>query len=408
MRTLSANPLMDTVLAVHTDGEPLVCNDDHSGRRSKVTFPATADVTYYLQVGHYGGTLLPGDPGPGALQVQVVEQPTPTNDDVTTPEVVSGETGETDVDTTLATHAAGDPSQPTETSHTLWYVWQATSDGVVAFDTRSDDAQPPDTFLYAFPAGGPTTASTALAFNDDVAPANRLSRIAFDVEAGTTYRILVGTRSGHDPFRLGWSEFDPVATTTELQARSPSPYAVQLVSTTTGPSDGTVTFLRDGVVLGRVATDRRRRAAGSLTFQRPGPGTFTAEFYPDDPAFRPSASAPRGLEVDAPETLRPTTSSSTPSTARRPRPFGARHHLRRHRRPRHPGHRAALGRRHDRLVPLGRAGDGSFDVPRHPHPDRASTPCCAPSRARPWRRCGPSTRTTTTRASPPHGWGSRR
>ncbi len=305
VRTLSADPLMDTVLAVHTAGEALVCNDDHSGRRSKVTFPATADVTYYLQVGHYGGTPLPGDPGPGPLQVQVVEQPTPTNDDVTTPEVISGETGETAVDTTLATHAAGDPSQPTASSHTLWYEWQATSDGVVAFDTRSDRPEHPDTFLVAFPDDdGPTTTETALAFNDDVDGANRGSRITFDVAAGTTYRILAGTRSGHDPFRLGWAEFDPVATATDLEATSPSAGLVDLAVVVTRDDgevpSGSVAISDGDDLVATLPLTAAGTAVRRLRYRTAGTHDYSAAFQPDGPLEQPSSSPDVSVSVAAP------------------------------------------------------------------------------------------------------------
>ena len=206
---------MDTVLAAHTAATPdayplasVACNDDTTpiGRRSRITFLATAGTTYYLQVGHYGGSPQSGDPGPGPLQLSLSAAAANPNDDASTPTELGDPPGSVSVDTTNATHSASDPSRPNATYRSLWYSFEASVTGRIVFDAAGSSATSPDTLLYAFPGSGPTTLADALEYNDDLDEDNDdyRSRIAIDVVFGQTYRVLAGTRGDHGVFTLSW------------------------------------------------------------------------------------------------------------------------------------------------------------------------------------------------------------
>ncbi len=237
VETSATTPQLDTVLAAHTAATPgtyplttVGCNDDATGigRLSRLTFPAAAGTTYYLQVGHYGGAPQSGDPGPGPLQLHLSAVEAAPHDDASTPTGLGAAPGTISVDTTHATHGTGDPSRPTATYRSLWYSFEASADGAVSFEAAGSTSATPDTLLYAFPATGPTTLADALEFSDDVDEdgGDRRSRLVVEVVAGQTYRILAGTRDGHGEFTLSWQSteapthavHDDVADATVLDA----------------------------------------------------------------------------------------------------------------------------------------------------------------------------------------------
>ena len=78
---------------------------------------------------------------------------------------------------------------PQDTARSVWFSWTATQNGRAVFDTAGADF---DTLLGAY-SGDNVFNLTRLALDDNAFGLQ--SRIAFDVLAGTTYSILVASRS---------------------------------------------------------------------------------------------------------------------------------------------------------------------------------------------------------------------
>jgi hypothetical protein len=79
-----------------------------------------------------------------------------------------------------------------QTWNTVWYVFTASADGMLTFDTCGSTY---DTVVSVF--GGSCASPTSIACNDDVGPNDvacgaTQSRVSIDVAAGQTYRIEVG------------------------------------------------------------------------------------------------------------------------------------------------------------------------------------------------------------------------
>ena len=99
---------------------------------AETSFTATQGEVFAISVaGDYGAA------GPFELDWDIYVPPVPpTNDDFSTPTVLTGDSGSTNVDNTYATAETGEPSHAGfPASHSVWYQWTAPSDGEVTLDT---------------------------------------------------------------------------------------------------------------------------------------------------------------------------------------------------------------------------------------------------------------------------------
>jgi hypothetical protein len=109
----------------------------------------------------------------------------PANDDFDSATQISGLPFEDLIDTSQATVAADDPAAG-EAGFTVWYAFAATSDTVVEANTFGSDY---DTVLAVWV--GSRGALALLDFDDDTVGLQ--SRVRFNVTAGTTYYLMVGS-----------------------------------------------------------------------------------------------------------------------------------------------------------------------------------------------------------------------
>jgi len=173
-------------------GTALACDDDFCGFpwQSQIMFPVTAGTTYTLQIGNYpfgGGT-------PGAGQFTLNVSAAVPEDDCNTPALIVG-TGAFAFDNTAATTGVdgqtealcviyGNPAVTTD----LWYQWVAPFTGICQYDTCGSGV---DTKIAAYAGAGCPLPGTALACDDD--GCGLQSRVQFNVTAGSTYTLQLGT-----------------------------------------------------------------------------------------------------------------------------------------------------------------------------------------------------------------------
>jgi hypothetical protein len=276
----------DTILAAFTGScntlYPVAgaCNDDSSGRQSRISFPATGGTTYYFLVTSYAttsgtlsfhltsqnaaGTATPTrtftprpptptatGPRPTATFTVRVPSPTPTlraptptatstsappptpgaggaacpNDSCTNPMDVTTTPFRYSMVTTSATADASDPAPPCgnrSRAKSVWFRYTPPSNGSVVANTYGSNY---DTLLAAFTKPDSTFYSVAGACNDD--SSGTQSRIAFQATAGVSYYFLVTAYSnngGNLVFQLTFQGTGNVATPTPTStSRPPTP-----------------------------------------------------------------------------------------------------------------------------------------------------------------------------------------
>ena len=132
------------------------------------SFQAVAGQTYYIAVAGY---YYPNATGVFQLNWSPVKPVgPPPNDNFASPTVLTGDWGSTNVDNTLGTHEAGEPSHagfPANAS--VWYQWTAPQDGEVALDTIGSIGL--DTVLAVY-TGSSLASLNQVAANDDLFPVN--------------------------------------------------------------------------------------------------------------------------------------------------------------------------------------------------------------------------------------------
>lgn len=200
----------DTLLSVYTGPSlgflSLVSanDDDGSNLTSRVSFPATNGLTYWIAVDGYN----PGN-GRGAAHgvVQLAwsaQGGPPPNDHLTNAFLLTGLRGTTNGFSWDATVEPDEPDRgvigPAASS---WYRWTAPVDGWFTFHTRGGTL---DTVLGVY--AGPDFASfTEIAANDNldnITPVLQ-SEVTFRANAGTTYAIAVdGAGGAQGEFALQW------------------------------------------------------------------------------------------------------------------------------------------------------------------------------------------------------------
>ena len=183
--------------------------DDGCGSGSNaslVAFRAQAGTRYWVRVAGYNGQQ-------GTFTLSWAVQ---MNDDLETPQVVTGHSGSVSGSTLGATD---EPGEAPTSSGGLWYSWTAPGAGMVTFDTCAGAAF--DTVVDAY-SGASIATLAQVAHNDDAcgptAPGDhgRLSSVTFATTAGTTYSVRVSGSPGTAPngghFTLSWSYTGPDTT----------------------------------------------------------------------------------------------------------------------------------------------------------------------------------------------------
>jgi hypothetical protein len=187
---------VDTKISVYpgvgcpTSGTSIACNDDGCGLQTTLVVPTvTNGTTYTIQVGTFPGVV----GGTGNLDIVIL--PPLTNDDCSTPDVISGQ-GTFNYNNSIATTGTEGQLETlcyafgtSGVSSDVWYSWTSNATGLATVSTCAGG--PIDTKIAAYPGGGCPTNGTALACNDDTCGLQ--SEISFNAVAGTTYMLQIGT-----------------------------------------------------------------------------------------------------------------------------------------------------------------------------------------------------------------------
>lgn len=188
----------DSAIAVYPtgtcpgSGTSIACDDDACGLESLVTFPAQAGGAYMFQIGSSGS----GPGGPGTITIDV--QGPPSNDDCSTPLVITGQSA-VNYDSTIATNSPQGMGHIacSDVGKDLWYEWVAPQDGTATVDTCFQSGM--DTAVKIFAGSGcPTNAPIACDDNG----CGFQSTVTWPITAGSTYMIDVGS-SGAAPGGVG-------------------------------------------------------------------------------------------------------------------------------------------------------------------------------------------------------------
>ena len=184
----------DTALAVYT-GSSLTaltsvgCNDDISSSDldSRVSFTATAGVTYRIQAGGYNGAT-------GSLTLKVTAPAAcsgPANNCFSTATAATKGTTYTQ-STSGATLETGEPRPCGSIGATVWYTYTPSTSGTVTISTSGSAY---DTVLAVY-TGSSVGGLTNVACNDDISSSDLDSRVTFSGTAGVTYRVQAGGYNG--------------------------------------------------------------------------------------------------------------------------------------------------------------------------------------------------------------------
>jgi hypothetical protein len=189
----------DTLLAVYTGGqvgqlEPVAADDDGCGDQSRLTFVATAGVTYQIAV----------DGADGASGYFELDWGlAPPNDFFAASGLIAGDAGTAEGDNRYATLEPGEPEHGSYGSASVWYRWTAPSTGPATFDLCDSDYF--DSLLAVY-TGGSIGTLTRVAQDDNDCPDYYGSRVSFNATAGQEYRIAIdGAYGEQGSFALRWS-----------------------------------------------------------------------------------------------------------------------------------------------------------------------------------------------------------
>ncbi|MGE5527400.1 MAG: hypothetical protein ACM3Q9_01905, partial [Methanosarcina sp.] len=177
-----------------------------SGSDAEVRFDAVAGTTYEIAVDGKNAS-----EGSFGLKVAVRER-VPSNDDFSSPKPLGGVSGQRSGTNVEASKQTGEPDHAGNAGGaSVWYSWTATNDGAVVFSVCGYSLQTP---LLAVYTGGSVGALTEV--GADTRSANAIacsgsgSEVRFQAEAGTTYRIAIDGRDGHEGrFRLDHFQVPP-------------------------------------------------------------------------------------------------------------------------------------------------------------------------------------------------------
>ena len=260
---------VDLVLAVYTGSSvssltQVAANDGWGGPTTdRVSFQATAGVTYHIAVDGKGGA---EDASDDPFTLRWNGPPPPPNDAFANATPIGDDHGTVIESNAGATKEAGEPDHaggPGGTS--LWFRWTAPASGQAEFTTDDDRTEVDDTLLAVY-TGSSLGSLTQVAAQDDQPSGWPLAYVIFNVTAGTTYWVAVDSKFEHiGRIALTWistptnDEFantipiaganGSVSDSNEMgskQAGEPNPGGIEGRATVwyrwTAPTSGTVTF----------------------------------------------------------------------------------------------------------------------------------------------------------------------
>ena len=193
----TCNSDFDTILGVYTGTavnslSPVASNDDTAGcgivsgggnRGSRVSFSATAGITYRIAVDGFNGAQ-------GNVGVRV-RPPPPANDNFAAAQLLSGLPTSAAGNNFSATRETGEPNHAGDPGGaSVWYRWTAPSSGPVTVRTCGSSF---DTVLGVY-TGAAVGSLTPVGGNDD--SCGTRSRVDFQAVEGTVYRIAVDGKAG--------------------------------------------------------------------------------------------------------------------------------------------------------------------------------------------------------------------
>ena len=200
--TLSWRTEFDTVLAAYTgerldDLTSVAANDDAFGfyRESSMVFTAVSGTSYRVALDGVAGKS-------GDYRLHWAMKP--TNDAFVAAQSITGRSGTTATDNTLATREESEAAN--HGNRSVWYRWTAPHSRRVEFNTQGSDF---DTVLSVY-AGRRLSTLRLVAQNDDARGLHFRSRVMFVAQAGRTYRVALASVPGGDgqnngKARLNWS-----------------------------------------------------------------------------------------------------------------------------------------------------------------------------------------------------------
>ncbi|TLS35309.1 hypothetical protein [Pseudalkalibacillus caeni] len=177
----------DTVLSVFTGScdnlQFIDCDNDSGGNQtSRISFAASAGVTYYFMIGGYSEVSC------GDLVFNVLELIPPPNDLCTSATPIAALPFTDTMNTCTATLDYHNPCGEGDTGDyfSVWYTYTPAEDMQITADTVGSDY---DTYLAVF-----TGSCDNLQFIDcdDDSGGNRTSKISFAASAGVTYYFMIG------------------------------------------------------------------------------------------------------------------------------------------------------------------------------------------------------------------------
>jgi hypothetical protein len=117
----------------------------------------------------------------------------PTNDNFSTPIVLSNPPVTVSEYNSCATKQSGEPNHAGNAGgHSLWFNWTPASNQLATITTKKSDF---DTLLAVY-TGSSVSGLTLVASNDDISTSVHQSAVSFSAQAGTTYRIAVDGYAG--------------------------------------------------------------------------------------------------------------------------------------------------------------------------------------------------------------------
>ncbi|HAQ33949.1 MAG: hypothetical protein CMF74_15250 [Maricaulis sp.] len=195
VRVRTQNTSFDTMMGVYTGSAVnaltlIGSNDDisfPSNTDSQVEFNAVAGTTYYIAVDGYSGAA-------GSAELAMTALAAPGNDNLASPQTLSGASGSINVSNVNATRETGESLHGgTAGGASVWFSWTASASGPASF-TASGAA---NTLLAAYDSQ--THGATALSQSASGA-------IDFTAVSGTTYYIaLDGAAGAQGLYSLTWA-----------------------------------------------------------------------------------------------------------------------------------------------------------------------------------------------------------
>jgi hypothetical protein len=188
----TAGSAFDTLLAVYTGATLgalalVAANRDWVDSTSVVRFAARRGERYSIVVDGYRGAS-------GAVQLGWSLGTPPANGAFASPQVMEGSEGELTGNNTFS-----EPPEPDEPNHagqhggrSLWYTWRPGATGTAVIDTSGSDF---DTLLAVY-AGESLSTLREVISNDDESRGTMTSRVSFELDENTEYRVAVDGFAG--------------------------------------------------------------------------------------------------------------------------------------------------------------------------------------------------------------------